>query len=478
MENNDNSEYVLIFSHEQDVDGLLSAAVLKMAYTDSKVVLTNYGFDKMVAIRDKVISFTERHRERQQQQPNLTLELEQDSNRTKTEGKATIIIADIGVNEDSHKPIYEALSISMQEGISNIWIDHHPWPEEMKEKFSNVCELVLYQPEAGNDKEEKRDTSEAQKIAGQPSKEKEEEEGKREMTAAGSKKMCTTELCIERFHLNDRSDVKILGAIAHRTDFPDSTRFPIPPLTALISYYLGKNELNQKLHSVILDNVVKGILWNTSMQEDMIEASRQIDESIERSLERVAIREFTLGIFGSGNDSTYAIAQSPSLPSSSSSTTTHQERKIRVAIAKADSFVSRSMLLGRVMDKYNNSSGINSTAAATTTTNYPESKKNSIVVDLAIAYTDDGRISIRRADNQPSQANNDVASLLGLLDCGKIAATFREGGGHMGAAGGFLKANVREKGDDAAIVEIESTLQNYFEQLEERQRQPKGLEQK
>jgi hypothetical protein len=44
--------------------------------------------------------------------------------------------------------------------------------------------------------------------------------------------------------------------------------------------------------------------------------------------------------------------------------------------------------------------------------------------------------------------------------------TFREGGGHPGAAGGFLKTDVEKKGDSAAITEIECTLQNYFEELE------------
>jgi hypothetical protein len=50
---------VLIFSHEQDVDGLLSAAVLRIKYPSSEIVLTNYGFDNMVTIKDKIVFFTE-----------------------------------------------------------------------------------------------------------------------------------------------------------------------------------------------------------------------------------------------------------------------------------------------------------------------------------------------------------------------------------------------------------------------------------
>ena len=218
---------------------------------------------------------------------------------------------------------------------------------------------------------------------------------------------------------------RTLGAIAHRTDFPDSPRFPIPPLTGLISYYLGKKELNQKLYSVILDNIVRGILWNTEMQEDMIGASRLIDESIAKSIESMVIREFEFGPLASGSDNA------------------SMREKVRVAIARADPFVSRSMLLGRMMDS--GDAGL---------------EKN---IDLAIAYTADGRLSIRRGDDRSLLEKGTLQQ----LDCRRIAATFREGGGHPGAAGGFLKTNIKEKGDEAAITEIDSTLQNYFEQLGE-----------
>ena len=85
---------------------------------------------------------------------------------------------------------------------------------------------------------------------------------------------------------------KDFGCIAHRTDFPESVRFPLPPLTGLISYYLGKKELNHKLYSMILDNASRGILWNTEMQEDIIEADRLVDESIMRSIKSMVIKEF------------------------------------------------------------------------------------------------------------------------------------------------------------------------------------------
>ena len=349
--NNCNSS--LIFSHEQDVDGLFSAAVLRMTYPNSEVILTNYGFQNMLALKNKILSFTQSH--------NL----------------GTIIISDIGVNYESYLPVYEALSTSKQRGFSSIWIDHHLWPEGMEEKFSPICEMVLY--------------SETQ------------------MERNGIKK-CATELCIDRFGPAS-AYAKTLGHIAYKTDFPESVRFPLPPLTVLISYYLGKKELYHKLYSVILDNVSLGVLWNTEMQEDIIEASRLIDESIMRSINSIIIKEFDFKPPG----------------------TTEQVRSLSVAIAKADSFVNRSMLLGKIIDEFK--------------------------VDLAMAYTPEGKLSVRR--------RHDLVEKGLQIDCSKVASAFREGGGHLGAPGGFLKTHVEQKGDGAAVIEIEITIQNYFEKIQQ-----------
>ena len=347
---NDSNNF-LIFSHEQDVDGLFSAAILRMVYPDSGVILTNYGFQNMLDVKNKILSFTQSH------------------------DSGTIIISDIGVNYESYLPVYEALSTSKLRGFSNIWIDHHVWPEGMQEKFSPICEMML--------------CSEA------------------EMERNGLKK-CATELCIERF-APAKTYAKTLGCIAHRTDFPESLKFPLPPLTGLISYYLGKKELNHKLYSVILENVSQGILWNTEMQEDMIEAYRLIDESITRSIGSMVIKEFDFRPPGK----------------------TEQVRSVRAAIVKADSFVSRSLLLGKIIDETE--------------------------IDLAIAYTPDSKLSVRRRYDLTDKGLE--------IDCSKVAAAFREGGGHPGAAGGFLNSSIEQDGDSAAITEIDCTVKDYFEKL-------------
>ena len=64
-----------------------------------------------------------------------------------------------------------------------------------------------------------------------------------------------------------------------------------------------------------------------------------------------------------------------------------------MAIAKAASFVSRSLLLGKIID---------------------ESE-----IDLAMAYTSDGKLSVRRKHGLPEKGLQ--------IDCSKVAAAFREG---------------------------------------------------
>ena len=142
----------------------------------------------------------------------------------------------------------------------------------------------------------------------------------------------------------------------------------------------------------------------------MIEASRQIDESITGSINYAVIREFDLRPLTSAEKGV---------------------SKVRVAIAKADPFASRSILLGKIIDDNE--------------------------IDLAIAYTREGKLSLRRRHEVPE---GDIQ-----IDCSMIASAFGEGGGHQTAAGGFLRTNIEQSGDLSALNEIELTIQNYFEKL-------------
>ena len=317
------------------MDGLFSAAILKIAFPHSEVVLTNYGLEKMTDIANKIRSKAQA-------------------------GTGHILIADVGVNEESFSPVLDALRYSKEKGWANVWIDHHVWPEGPRKEIEKVCELVIYAEKNGI-------------------------------------KKCAAELCLERFAPENRQAAQ-LAAIAHRTDFPDSEKFPIPPLTALIAYYLGFPDLRERLITVILQNVTKGVLWEQQMQSDVMQAHKIIEASIERSKSGMISKEFSYD----------GLANS-----------------VRVAISKSDAFVSRSVLLGRIMDEF--------------------------PIHIAIAYTEDGKVSIRRKDDAPTS-----------IDCSKIALEFKEGGGHVGASGGFLRTDPQSEGDEAAIKEITNALVSYF----------------
>jgi hypothetical protein len=247
-------------------------------------------------------------------------------------------------------------------------LDHHVWPNKPIKDLEQVCVLTIYHAEKD-----------------------------------GIKK-CASELCAERFVPENRLALQ-LAAIAHRTDFPDSAKFPIPPLTALISYYLGFPDLRPKLYDVILGSVVKGVLWNSEMQADVMDAFRLIEDSIARSIAAMIKREFSVVLLPEGNT-----------------------LQVRVAIARSEAFVNRSMLLGKIMDD----TGVN----------------------VAVGYTEDGKVSIRKKDDAPQG-----------IDCSKIALEFKEGGGHVGAAGGFLNTDPQKDGSDAVVSEIIDALQSYFSKL-------------
>ena len=72
------SKNFLVCSHEQNVDSLFSAAVLRMVYSGSELILTNYAFQNILALKNKILSFI---------QPRIA---------------GTIIISDTGINYENY----------------------------------------------------------------------------------------------------------------------------------------------------------------------------------------------------------------------------------------------------------------------------------------------------------------------------------------------------------------------------------------
>jgi oligoribonuclease NrnB/cAMP/cGMP phosphodiesterase (DHH superfamily) len=111
---------ILSLTHEQDVDGLFSAAILKNTFPDTLVFLTNYGHKNMQRAATII-----------------------KSNVARSSKKGTIIISDLGIDGAQHIDLMKDAAIEARNyGWDFVWIDHHVWSEEIKKKvgsFSLAC---------------------------------------------------------------------------------------------------------------------------------------------------------------------------------------------------------------------------------------------------------------------------------------------------------------------------------------------------
>ena len=108
MINTTTKERILSITHEQDVDGLFCGAILKNAFPDTLVFLTNYGHANMKRAAD-VIKFN--------------------VNRSSKSG--IIVVSDLALNSDLDiHPIEEVAIQSKSKGWDFVWLDHHHCAQE------------------------------------------------------------------------------------------------------------------------------------------------------------------------------------------------------------------------------------------------------------------------------------------------------------------------------------------------------------
>ena len=155
-------ERILSITHEQDVDGLFCGAILKNAFPDTLVFLTNYGPENIKRIAD-VIKF----------------------NVSRSSKSGTIVISDLALNNNNNlvediKSIEEAANQSKRNGWNLVWLDHHSWQEEIKRKVVSFATLIL-----SEDREQK----------------------------------CASELVVENFDLKKRTACERMAKFAHIVDF-------------------------------------------------------------------------------------------------------------------------------------------------------------------------------------------------------------------------------------------------------------------
>lgn len=210
-----NTKRILSLTHEQDVDGLFSSAILKNTFPDTLVFLTNYGHKNMQRAA-AIIKF----------------------NVSRSRKNGTIVITDLGIDDiEDIKPIEDAAVDARNYGWDFVWLDHHVWSEEIKNRVQSFASLILSKDEM----------------------------------------KCTAELVHETFAKN-RSTCEKIAKFAHIVDFRLSEVHKLPPLPELISYYRSLTNPYPKLQSIV-NKASKGIFWDDDLQEDFEHLYLPIRES-------------------------------------------------------------------------------------------------------------------------------------------------------------------------------------------------------
>jgi len=217
MINTTTKERILSITHEQDVDGLFCGAILKNAFPDTLVFLTNYGHANMKRVSD-VIKFN--------------------VNRSSKSG--IIVVSDLALNSDQDiNTIEEAAIQSKSKGWDLVWLDHHSWQESIRRRMESIANLIL-----SDDREQK----------------------------------CASELVLENFALKKRTACKRMATFAHIFDFRLPEVSTLPPLPEIITFYRSLPESYNKLQSII-KKASKGVFWDEELQQDYEEKYLPLKES-------------------------------------------------------------------------------------------------------------------------------------------------------------------------------------------------------
>ncbi|MEO9295034.1 MAG: hypothetical protein ABI347_05485 [Nitrososphaera sp.] len=308
---------VLIFSHDADLDGLYSAAIGLMRYPQAMTVFLGYGIENFQKIGNFVHSATHFSKER-----------------------GLVIIADLGLNDDTIETCQQIFSEATLNGWKLMWVDHHPWSQAALDAAGQYCELV-HDP-------------------------------------SGAK--CAADLMAEKLLPGNELAARLAG-MAHTMDFFTKDQY-LTPITELIKYYQTLPDFYERL-SGLARKSTKGILWDVDMHADYAKYVRLRDEARVQVMSAVQVRPLN---------------------------------GIKVAFVPASPYLQSSLFSEEVF-------------SATGT-------------DLAMFYSNKGKVSIRRSNEKVS--------------CRKVAANLPEGGGHDYAAGATFRSN---PGDTAAVIaELEAAV--------------------
>ena len=221
---------VLIFSHESDLDGLLSAAIGLIRYPQARTIFLGNGKEtfRTIAYFVSRLAISSPRRD-----------------------KGLIIICDLSLSDDasSINLCKSSFSDARNAGFDIVWLDHHPWPDNSRASIQPYAELKL-------------DVTQSK---------------------------CAAELMYEKF-LHGNESAFTLASLAHSMDFFKRELY-LTPISELIVYYLSSADRYDKMSSLAA-KVSRGILWDLEMQKDYTSYALLRDKAKADSFQTLEVRRF------------------------------------------------------------------------------------------------------------------------------------------------------------------------------------------
>jgi oligoribonuclease NrnB/cAMP/cGMP phosphodiesterase (DHH superfamily) len=201
-----------------------------------------------------------------------------------------------------------------------------------------------------------------------------------ELVINSSGQKCAADLMYETFLTGNDTAAK-LSSIAHTVDFFTKDQY-LTPISELIRYYHNFSNFYDRL-SDLAQKSATGILWDIEMQDQYNKYVRLRDDAKQQVLCTMRIKQL---------------------------------KDLKVAFVQSSPFIQTSLFSEEVFQKTQ--------------------------ADLAMFYSSEGKVSIRR--------NNEK------IVCSDISANLYEGGGHKFAAGAILRSNPMDV--EAVIHELEIAI--------------------
>lgn len=206
-----------------------------------------------------------------------------------------------------------------------------------------------------------------------------------EIIIDSSGKKCAADLMYETFLPGNDLAAK-LASMAHTMDFFTKDQY-LTPTSELIRYYHNFPNFYDRL-KMLAKKSAEGVLWDVEMQNHYNEYVQLRETAKKQVLSTIRIK---------------------------------QVKDIKVTFVQSSPFIQTSLFSEEVFQRTQ--------------------------ADLAIFYSSEGKVSIRR--------NNEKIS------CSDISANLQEGGGHKFAAGGVFRSNPTDM--EAVIQELEAAVLNTLE---------------